>query len=529
MSITEFRQAQRDDKRLEAELARDAKAQQLAAAQEAERLRLEAEERRREQDRKDKAQEAADRREREEAAARRKAEREEAEAKRRAAAEKEARRESEKAKAARKAARAAAVRAVPGWVSEHLDLAAAVAVMACSIVPALISQGSSLASAGLGKHGWWGVLLVALLPVMLECSAWASVAGEAKAMRDGRNPWPYRIAIYAFAALAAWVNWMHGHSIGGMRLGPVLAASSIVPVVVWQLVQLGHHREARAALKAKAKAKADAELDREQRKARYKDVYETALDLRAIAGHNALSEDDAWQAAYALYEGAGEEGMNPEIARLLGPDMLSLRIDAETRLAAVLEQLKDARTRRLEASAAMAPKTSTETPESVQDASAKSSTAGGIKPPTHPAHGSLHRAAQRVRKNASSQAAPSVPLSAPARETEPVRTRRPRPEPPKRTLSKGARNAARDTAKRSATVDAGAEKTALTEWALDVLKTAGDVSWKDIQAEAHRRRLASDKKAIEPSRSWAYAVRTAALDAAKRHGLHLVPSGEKSA
>ncbi|THA28248.1 hypothetical protein E4198_00080 [Streptomyces sp. RKND-216] len=537
MSITEFRAAKRDDRAAEREqdradrlAAEQAKLERdrLAAEQKLERERLaqEAEDKRREQDRADR--QAAEQAQRE---------REEADRKARAQAEKERKREADRKRRERRERRAAFIKSVPGWVSEHLDLAAALAVMACSIVPALISQAGSLSSTGIAGEdamGWMGGLLIALLPVMLECSAWAATAGEAKAMKQRRSPWPYRVAIYSFAGMAAWVNYLHGDHVGGeeygLLLGSVLAASSVIPIAVWQLVQVGRHGEYKAQRKADREAKSELKAWRERCKKLYPDVWHTAKQLRAIAGPGELTELAAWQAAYAVHEGAGDGEMDPELMALLSADLLELRVDAEGRLADVLNRLRAVRTDRLKASATLTGKPFAGTGETSADASVKVAANGGTTPPTRSPEtsvsGLLDHLGRPLTQSASSQAAPSVPPSARARETAPARTRKPRPAPPVRTLSKGAKNAAKETAKRSATAAAADEKKALEEWALTRLRTSGEVTWQEIRDEAHARRKTTDKKAVAPGRSWAYDRRTAALEAHGKGGLHAVRTGE---
>ncbi|WP_433894836.1 hypothetical protein [Streptomyces sp. CA-111067] len=525
MTTTDFRTIRREQDREDRRAADAARLERerLAADQQMEirRLALEATEKQREQDRLDQAQKAREKAERED---------------RKRAADQQAKKEHDREKTRRQKERRerrnAAVKAAPKWLAEHLDLAAALVVMACSIIPALISQSASLSDTGITAPtamGWKGSLLVALLPVMLECSAWAATAGEAKALAQGRSPWAYRIAVYLFAGLAAWINWQHGHNAGGDKygtlLGSVLAASSVIPIAVWQLVQVGRHREVKAKLKADRLARREDRRTTKDRKKLYPDVWHTAKQLRAIAGRQRLSLDEAWHGAYAVHEGAGPEALPADLMVLLSAELLGLRAEAEKGLADVLGKLNEARALRLKVSGAATENVPARTAESVHKASVKVSADGGVIPPTHPANRSLHRAAQRVRETASAQAAPSVPMSAPAREDKPARTRKPRPPRPERTLSEGAKKAARETALASATDSAAAEKKALEDWAADELRADRKVTWQAVQAETLRRRKETDKKAVQPSRSWSYDR----LNAAKKStGLHLVQA-ERSA
>lgn len=217
-SLADFRTERRQDEELKARQAREAKAldvdldlrkQQQGFDQQMQLKQLEIEERERlaEQARKDKEQKDAAELAKKQAAEAAKIQK-----------DKERRKERERLRKLSRERWQRRLDAAPKWLAEHLDLSAALAVMACSIVPALISQASSLNDTGIVEAmGWAGGLLVALLPFMLECSAWAATAGEAKAMKQGRSPWPYRIAVYSFAGLASWVNYLHGRNVGGDR------------------------------------------------------------------------------------------------------------------------------------------------------------------------------------------------------------------------------------------------------------------------------------------------------------------------
>ncbi|MET9324050.1 hypothetical protein ABZX75_28355 [Streptomyces sp. NPDC003038] len=509
MSLTDFRTARREDNAAEAEQAR------LAAELRA-RLDLQAQQQAFEQERARAAdeQEARDReakriREAKEADAAAKLAKEKADQAAKAAADKEKRREKARRRKEARERFAARLNAAPAWLAEHLDLAAALAVMACSIVPALISQAASLTGTGiLTEMGWVGYLLVTLLPVMLECSAWAATAGEAKAMQQGRSPWPYRIAIYTFAGLAAWINWLHGQQVGGDKygtiLGAVLAASSIIPIAVWQLVQLGRHQEARAWLKAERARRKDMKATRKQREDLLPNVWATAKTLRAIAGHELLSEDEAWHAAYGVHEGTGAD-LPEELLRHLSAEMLGLRVDAEGRLAEVLEELADARRMRLTASA----KVSAVAAESVSDEPVK---AVAEEPATLPTRvfagtreGLVEGPANAFRWNGSSHVNTSVPPSTrtPARKREAAAegSKRQSVTASVRRLSPAARRAAAETARN---YDA-TENAAIEEWIRSEIRNGRIPTAKGVTAETKRRRAeVHGSKVIEPGKSWVY-------------------------
>ncbi|MDX3539270.1 hypothetical protein PV721_34100 [Streptomyces sp. MB09-01] len=514
MSITELRTGRREDRAAEAaENRRDEelraelglRAQQQAFEQEMARGAAEQEAKDHEAERIRKAKEA-------EAAAKLAKEKSDQAAK--AAADKEKRREKARRRKEARERFAARLNAAPAWLAEHLDLAAALAVMACSIVPALISQAASLTGTGiLIEMGWTAYLLVTLLPVMLECSAWAATAGEAKAMKQGRSPWPYRIAIYAFASLAAWINWLHGHQVGGEKygtiLGAVLAASSIIPIAVWQLVQLGRHQKFRAQMKADRVRRKEVKKTREERKDLLPTVWATAKRLRAIAGHERLSEDEAWHAAFAVHEGTGEDSLPEELLRHLSADMLGLRVDAEGRLAEVLEELADARRMRLTASA----RVSAVAAENVSEEFVKPVAEEPATLPTRVFAGTrdglVEGPANAFRWNGSSQVNTSVPPSTRTPEKAPARKRAAAAAGSKRQsvtasvrrLSPAARRAAAETAKN---YDA-TENAAIEEWIRSEIRDGRIPTAKGVTAETKQRRAeVHGDKAIEPGKSWVY-------------------------
>lgn len=529
MSITEFRTAKREDQ--ESQAARERAAEEL-------RARLAREEKQQAFDQ-ELARQAAEQKAKDAEAERRRKDREATEAadlaKRQAVlaakvqADKERRRERARRRKERREQFAARINAAPKWLAQHLDLAAALAVMACSIVPALMSQAASLKSTGIiAEMGWLGWLLVALLPVMLECSAWAATAGEAKAMKDQRSPWPYRVAVYVFAGLAAWINYLHGSHVGGDKygviLGSVLAASSAIPIMVWQLVQLGRHSEYRAQMKLARQNRNDDKRTREERRRELPKVWATAVRLRAIAGHRNLAEEDAWHAAFAVHEGAGEDAMSEGLLQLLSADMLGLRVDAEERLAVVLGELAEARTLRREASAKLSGESLEEAPEGSVNGSAQ----GGATLPTRvfeaSSKGLVIRPGKDVLRTVSPQITPSVPPHARTSESPPARTRDTAPArkrrapvaPAVRKLSTGAKKAAAETAKRA---DAE-ENAAIEEWVLAEIQVGRVPNAKGVAAETLRRRKETyGKKAAEPGKTWCY---DRIAKAKKARGPHLV-------
>jgi len=536
MSVTDYRASRREDERAQREQDREDRRLAEEARLDRERLAQEAEDRRREQDRRDREAKAEQDRKAAEAKEQQRLVREQAEREAREKAGRARRAERTKARRERRERRVALVRSVPGWIGEHLDLAAALAVMACSIVPALISQATMLSSMGLE------LVLVVLLPVMLECSAWAATAAEAKALKNNRPAWPYRVAAWMFAGLAASINWQSGLRMGGghdVRAAMVLAASSVVPVALWQLIQIGRHREAKALQRAERKRLRNERRDRRKRADLYPQVWDCALRLRAIAGHEQLTEQKAWIAAYAVFEGAGDDALPPDLMVLLSAEMLGIRVQAEERLALILADYQRARAERLRASGDDAPEESdnpsAKTPGAGAGESVDVSAEGAVNPPTwggeKSATGLLDRFGRPLFQTVSPQISTFVPAPTTARAPEPARTPvrapRTRKDPAGRNLSEGAKKAASVSAK-TASPD---EKRTLDEWVADRLRNGETVTGPIVLAETMRlRKLANDalpqrrraKILVDPGRTWVYDRIVAGRKLAANGGLHVV-------
>lgn len=261
---------------------------------------------------------------------------ERADARRSAEAE---RRRQEKAqrrkdKAAAAAQRTARWRKRAHTLREHGDVAATLAVMACGMIPALVAQERALVGLGMG------MLLGCLLPVMLELGAWAATAGEAKALKEHRRVGPYRTAVWAFAALAAGVNYWHGSKDYGLGGGIVLAASSIAPVALWHMVMAGRHsakaKRTRAEIAAERKAKAEAKARAKHLKDRrrhHPQVAQLADRLLSAAPYGAMDAEEAWRQAWEATHGATALGMTPEL--------YAAAVTARRRLVAAFEQQPD--------------------------------------------------------------------------------------------------------------------------------------------------------------------------------------------
>lgn len=236
----------------------------------------------------------------------------------RADAEAERRRQEKaqrrKDRAAARSQRSARWRKRAQAVRDNGDVAATLAVMGCGMIPALVAQERALVGLGMG------LLLGCLLPVMLELGAWAATAGEARALREHRRVLPYRVAVWAFATLAAGVNLWHGSHDYGLGGGIVLAASSIAPVALWHMVMAGRHsakaKRTRAEIAAERKARAEAKARAKHLKDRrqhHPKVAALADRLLSAAPYGSLDPEEAWRQAWEATHGATALGMTPEL------------------------------------------------------------------------------------------------------------------------------------------------------------------------------------------------------------------------
>ncbi|MCD9144362.1 DUF2637 domain-containing protein [Streptomyces albireticuli] len=217
-----------------------------------------------------------------------------------------------------KADRAARWRAGRAWVVANGALICTGIVMACAIVPALVSQFTALSTAGLGP------LLAALLAAMLEGGAWAATFGAAKAAREGQPTGRYRAATWACALVAAAVNFWHGSGDYGLWLGVVLATASLFAVGMWELHLHGTHTPSAE----------ERERSRHARRRRWhhRTVCRTADRLITAAPFGTLPAENAFAAAWHVRHGA---------APGLTADLLTDRLGAESRLGAVIESAAD--------------------------------------------------------------------------------------------------------------------------------------------------------------------------------------------
>lgn len=277
-----YQEERRADRAAAAEQAREDKrllleAQLQAKRIDAEQRRLDAETRA-EQERKDKAekrrQEQADRRARQ--------------------AEKDAKKAAAAAKRGKRVA----------WLKANPATLFVAFVMVASIVPAVISQVGALAGAGV-----YGPL-AALLAAMLEGGAWAITFMGKQAEDAGRETRKYRIATWLTACAAAVVNLWHGLEEYAAHpwVAFVLGGSSLFAIFIWDMKTHGSHGRTRQEKKEQAARDKHAA----DRRKHHKDIVREADRLLAAMPYGAITEEDAFAAAWRIHRGA-EPGMSAEL------------------------------------------------------------------------------------------------------------------------------------------------------------------------------------------------------------------------
>ena len=208
--------------------------------------------------------------------------------------ERERRREAERRKAERRERRAALVARLLG----EGDTVAALVVMACSITPAFYFQVSALTAVP-GLPGFIAVCLA----VMLEAGAWvATVAGE-RAKRQGRPVGKFRAAMWACAAVAAWINYSHAPASPGNWLAYVLAAASLGGVFFWELRGLGRHGGKAGRTLAERREAARRRRHAIARRIRFRDVHKRYREIMTAHPFGTVDPEQAWSAAWTDVKG----------------------------------------------------------------------------------------------------------------------------------------------------------------------------------------------------------------------------------
>lgn len=296
MSVSGFYEERRREKRDAAEQAREDRRLEAQIHRDAEQADAE---RKRQADA-DKAEQARrDRREAEQKAKREKAER--------------AQRRGERNRSAR------------AWLTAEADTAFSVALILLSVIPAIVSQVGALS----GKTDPGSATSLAL---MLELGAWSATVGASRAMRDGRPVTPYRVAMWGCAAVAAAINLSHNGGAGDW-FGWVMFAASLAGVAFWELRCVGRHGNSRRSKEERAAEKAR-KAHAKERAAAHKDVQRTAERIVSAAGFDTTPFEDAFADAWEVHHGTREIGMTPA--------MVALRAQSKRRMADALVLDSDA-------------------------------------------------------------------------------------------------------------------------------------------------------------------------------------------
>lgn len=207
-------------------------------------------------------------------------------------------------KQAKKAAAAAKRAKLIRWLKTNPATLFVAFVMVASIVPAVLSQIGALTGATVAAP------MAGLLAAMLEGGAWAITFMGKQAEDSGREPRKYRIGTWAVATVAAAVNFWHGWE--QYREHPwvafVLGASSLFAIYIWDLKTHGSHGKTRA---QKREEKARREHEAKRRK-HHKPIAEQAEKLKSALPYGAISDEQAFAAAWRIHTGA-EPGLSAEL------------------------------------------------------------------------------------------------------------------------------------------------------------------------------------------------------------------------
>lgn len=219
--------------------------------------------------------------------------------------EAEARAKRERAERAQR--RGAQIAAARGWLAAEADTAFSVALILLSVIPAIASQVGALT----GKTDPGSATALAL---MLELGAWSATVGASRAMKDGRPVGPYRVAMWACAAVAAGINVSHN---GGFTdwFGLVMGAASMAGVAFWELRCVGRHGTSRRTKEERAEEKAR-KAHSQKRAADHQDVQRTAERIVSAGSHGTTEFEVAFSSAWEVHHGTREVGMTPAMVAL---------------------------------------------------------------------------------------------------------------------------------------------------------------------------------------------------------------------
>lgn len=131
-------------------------------------------------------------------------------------------------------------------------------------------------------------------PFVLEGVAWALLMGAQAAIDDDRPSWHYRAGALLQALIAAGINYAHGSAEYGMATGIGGALCSVIGPVIWDLHE--HGRIARR----------DGRKSRSVRRAERKAARSEAKRVKAVNDLRAAADETVWQRAVDLSGFLGE-------------------------------------------------------------------------------------------------------------------------------------------------------------------------------------------------------------------------------
>ncbi|NWF27999.1 hypothetical protein HW130_17290 [Streptomyces sp. PKU-EA00015] len=139
-------------------------------------------------------------------------------------------------------------------------------------------------------HAWF---LVAA-PFVLEGVAWALLCGAQAAIDEGRPSWHYRLGALVQALIAAGINLAHGSAEYGIATGIGGALCSVIGPAIWDL-----HEHGRI-------TKREGRTPRSVRRAERRTARAELLRLDAVNAARAAGDPAAWERAIDLATALGE-------------------------------------------------------------------------------------------------------------------------------------------------------------------------------------------------------------------------------
>lgn len=197
----------------------------------------------------------------------------------------EERRSREEARREAAAAKAKAAKSAAQWKSAAKTIA-----IVCIIVSLPLQV-----MAFWDPNAWF---LVAA-PFVLEGVAWALLKGAEAAIDDNRPSWHYRLGALLQALVAAGINYAHGAAEYGVATGIGGALCSVIGPMIWDL-----HEHGRI-------AKREGRTPRSVRRAESRTDRAEAMRLDAVNEARAAGDPEVWQRALDLATALGEVRPGP--------------------------------------------------------------------------------------------------------------------------------------------------------------------------------------------------------------------------